>query len=402
MTRAPSLAQRIGALAPSATVAITERARELRAAGRDVLSFSVGEPDFDTPAHVLEAGRAAISGGATRYTATRGVPELRRAICAASARRRGGQRHAPDEVVVSVGAKHALFNLALALYDPGDEVIIPAPYWVSYPEQVRLAGATPVIVETTMDEGFCLTPAALEAALTPRTKALILCTPSNPTGAAYSPAQLTALAELARAHSFWIIVDEIYAQLVYDGFEQRSILELAPDLRERIIIIDGVSKTFAMTGWRIGWMLGPAAVARACDTLQGQATTNPAAMAQQAAIAALEGPWEPIEAMRAAFARRRAALVEGLNAIDGFSCRTPEGAFYAFPSVAGLLGRRRGDRVLTDDLAVAAYLLDEASCAVVPGSAFGAPGHLRLSYAVSDEGIEEGLARIQAAVAALT
>lgn len=401
MTDSIPVAQRLSAVKPSATVAVAQRARELKAQGIDVLSFSVGEPDFDTPTHIRDAAKRAIDGGATRYTAARGIVELRNAICKASAERRGGISHDPADVVVSVGAKHTLFNLALALYNEGDEVLIPAPYWVSYPEQVRLAGATPVIVQTTESEGFRMTPDALRAAITPKTKALLLCSPSNPTGAAYSAEQLRELADVAAKHNFWIIVDEIYGQLVYGGFEQKSILEVAPELRDRIIIVDGVSKTFAMTGWRIGWMLGPAYVAKACDKIQGQATTNPAAMAQYAAIAALEGPWEPMEDMRKAFEERRSIILDGLNAIDGFSCRLPEGAFYAFASVQGLIGKRAGDQTLETDLDVASYLLEEARCAVVPGTAFGAPGFVRISYAASNDMIREGLKRMGEATAKL-
>ncbi|MBW2547680.1 MAG: pyridoxal phosphate-dependent aminotransferase, partial [Deltaproteobacteria bacterium] len=303
------VAQRLSAVKPSATVAVAQRARELKAQGIDVLSFSVGEPDFDTPVHIREAAKKAIDSGATRYTAARGIPELREAICEASAKRRVGVTYEPSQVVVSVGAKHTLFNLALALYDEGDEVLIPAPYWVSYPEQVRLAGANPVIVQTTEEQGFRMTPEALRAAITPKTKALILCSPSNPTGSAYTGEQLRALADVAAEHNFWIIVDEIYGQLVYGGFEQKSIAEVAPDLKDRIIIVDGVSKTFAMTGWRIGWMLGPEYVTKACEKIQGQATTNPSSVAQHAAIAALQGPWEPMEEMRQAFEARRSIIV---------------------------------------------------------------------------------------------
>ncbi|MBW2191853.1 MAG: pyridoxal phosphate-dependent aminotransferase [Deltaproteobacteria bacterium] len=364
------VAQRLSAVKPSATVAVAQRARELKAQGIDVLSFSVGEPDFDTPVHIREAAKKAIDSGATRYTAARGIPELREAICEASAKRRVGVTYEPSQVVVSVGAKHTLFNLALALYDEGDEVLIPAPYWVSYPEQVRLAGANPVIVQTTEEQGFRMTPEALRAAITPKTKALILCSPSNPTGSAYTGEQLRALADVAAEHNFWIIVDEIYGQLVYGGFEQKSIAEVAPDLKDRIIIVDGVSKTFAMTGWRIGWMLGPEYVTKACEKIQGQATTNPSSVAQHAAIAALQGPWEPMEEMRQAFEARRSIIV--------------------------------GGKKLETDVDVAGYLLEEARCAVVPGTAFGAPGFVRISYAASNEMIREGLGRMGEAVSKLT
>jgi aspartate aminotransferase len=401
MSESIPVAERLSAVKPSATVAVAQRARELKAQGIDVLSFSVGEPDFDTPAFIREAAKKAIDSGATRYTAARGVPELREAICDVSAKRRPGIRYTAAECVVSVGAKHTLFNLALALYDPGDEVIIPAPYWVSYPEQVRLVGAEPVIVETSEADGFCMTPDALRAAITPKTKALILCSPSNPTGAAYTGEQLRALADVAAEHDFWVIVDEIYGQLIYGGFEQKSIVEVAPELKDRIIIVDGVSKTFAMTGWRIGWMLGPEYVTKACDKIQSQSTTNPSAIAQQAAVAALRGPWEPMEQMRQAFEARRSIIVDGLNAIDGIRCRVPEGAFYAFANVQALIGKKGAGKTLANDIDFAGYLLEEARCAVVPGTAFGAPGFVRISYAASNEMIHEGLKRINEAVAKL-
>jgi aspartate aminotransferase len=272
---------------------------------------------------------------------------------------------------------------------------------VSYPEQVRLAGANPIIVETTEESGFRMTPEALRAAITPKTKALILCSPSNPTGAAYTGEQLRALADVAAEHSFWIIVDEIYGQLVYGGFDQKSIVEVAPELKDRIIIVDGVSKTFAMTGWRIGWMLAPEYVSKACEKIQSQSTTNPSSVAQLAAVAALRGPWEPMEEMRQAFEARRSIIVEGLNAIDGISCGMPEGAFYAFANVKALIGKQGGGKTLETDIDVAGYLLEEARCAMVPGTAFGAPGFLRVSYAASNEMIREGLSRIGEAVAKL-
>jgi aspartate aminotransferase len=272
---------------------------------------------------------------------------------------------------------------------------------VSYPEQVRVAGATPRIIETSADDGYRVKPRDLEATVTERTKALILCSPSNPTGAAYAAEHLVALAEVAKKHHFYVITDEIYGQLVYGGFEQRSIIEVAPELRDRIIIVDGVSKTYAMTGFRIGWMLGPAAIAKACDTIQSQSTTNPTTVSQFAAIAALTGPQGVVEEMRLAFEARRDRIVGGLNRIGGIRCRLPEGAFYAFADVSALVGRRAAGSVLEDDVAVARYFLDEALCAVVPGTPFGAPGHVRLSYAVSMEEIEQGLSRMAAAVAKL-
>jgi len=363
--------------------------------GVDVLGFGVGEPDFATPAHIREATKRALDDGATRYTSVRGIAPLRRAIARDSAARRGGITHAEDEIVVSVGAKDSLFNLCFALLGPGDEAIVPTPAWVSYPEQAQLAGAHPVLIETQASAGFKLTPAQLRDAITPRTRVLFLCSPCNPTGAAYSAEELAALAEVLREHPIWIVVDEIYATLVYDGFVQRSMLEVAPDLRDRIVVVDGVSKRFAMTGFRIGWMLASRAVAAACDALQGQTTTSPATIAQYAALAALEGPDEPVEAMRRAFEVRRDLVLEQLRGIAGVSCRAPEGAFYALIDVQAHLGRAIAGRRIVDDIALAELLLDEVRVAVVPGSAFFAPGYLRLSYAASEADLSEGFARIR-------
>jgi aspartate aminotransferase len=331
----------------------------------------------------------------------RGIKPLLEAIQADSKRRRGGIGHELSEIIVSVGAKHTLFNIALCAYEPGDEVVIPAPYWVSYPDQVRLAGATPRIVETHEADGFRLTPEALRGAINPKTKAIILCSPSNPTGSAYTADQLAALAKVLREGDYWIVVDEIYGQLVYDGFVQKSLLEVAPDLKSRLVIVDGASKTYAMTGWRVGWALAPAALCAEMDKIQSQSTTNPTAVAQHATVAALNGPREPIEAMREVFAARRRAMVSGLDAIDGIRCRAPEGAFYAFPNVSELIGKRDADRKIQDDVQLAMWLLEAARVAVVPGTAFGAPGYLRLSYATSQELIEEGVRRIAQATAGL-
>jgi len=390
----PPLADRLDLIKPSATASFHQKVVDLRTRGVDVLGFGVGEPDFDTPRHILDAAERALENGATRYTSVRGIAPLRRAIAKDSAARRGGVTHDEAEIVVSVGAKHSLFNLCFALLGPGDEALVPTPCWVSYPEQCQLAGATPVLIETQAEEGYKLTPAALRAAITPRTRALFLCTPCNPTGAAYSAEELSALAAVLREHAIWIVIDEIYAALVYDGFVQRSLLEVAPDLRDRTIVVDGVSKRFAMTGFRIGWMLAPHAVAAACDMLQGQTTTNPTTVAQHAALAALEGPQEPVEQMRVAFEARRGLVLDAIAKVHGVHCRAPEGAFYAFMDVREQLGRTLRGRTIADDIALAELLLDEARVAVVPGSAFCAPGHLRLSYAASERDLREGLARI--------
>ena len=393
------LAERLSSIAPSATLAMAARAAKLRAEGHRVFPFGVGEPDFDTPTLIRNAAKAALDAGATHYTAVSGTAELKSAICAATERYRG-YRPSPSEVVVSCVAKHVLFNLALALYEPGDEVVIPAPCWVSYPEQVRLLGATPILIPTTEEENFRVSPEKLEAALTPRTKAVVLCTPSNPTGAAYAENELRALLDVLRRHDCWIIVDEIYADLVYGDFKHVSIPAIAEDLRDRIVIVDGVSKTFAMTGWRIGWSIAPAALTKAIDMVQSQSTTNAAAVSQAAATAALTGSRDEVHAVRAAFDRRRVCMVEALRTIPGVRCRMPEGAFYAFADVRGLYGASYKGQELVSDEEIALWLLDDAHVTTVAGTPFGAPGYLRFSYACSEEEIEQGIAAIQRSVAA--
>ena len=394
------LAHRLSVVAPSVTLEMSARANALRASGIDVFAFGVGEPDYEPPQHVLDAAKAAIDDGrASKYTAVTGIAPLKAAICAATAHQRG-YTPTPDQITVSVGAKHALFNLALALYEPGDEVVIPAPYWVSYPEQVRMMGATPVIAPTLESEGWRLRPEELAKALTAKTKAVILCTPSNPTGAGYNEAQLRGLLDVLRAHDCWIIVDEIYSQLVYDDFVQVSAAKVAPDLLHRMVIVDGVSKSYAMTGWRIGWAIAPKALARALDVVQGQSTTNATAIAQHAALAALTGPQDEIAKMTAVFQKRRDAMVSRLNAIPGVRCRLPEGAFYAFADCRGLYGISWKSKSITSDADVAFFLLEAAHVASVPGTPFGAPGYVRFSYATSEERIALGLASIRAAVAA--
>ncbi|EYF07346.1 pyridoxal phosphate-dependent aminotransferase [Chondromyces apiculatus] len=391
------LAERLSSVAPSATLAMAAKAGRLRAEGHKVFPFSVGEPDFITPAHIREAAKAALDAGATHYTPVTGTAELKAAICAATERHRGW-RPLPGQVTVSCGAKHALFNLAVSLFEPGDEVLIPAPYWVSYPEQVRLVGATPRIVDTTEEQGFRLTAEALSAALTPQVKAIILCSPSNPTGSAYTAEHLAVLADVLRRHDCWIIMDEIYSDLVYDGFRHVTLPSIAEDLAPRLIIVDGVSKTYAMTGWRIGWSISPIEVAKALDVVQGQSTTNAAAVSQAAAVAALNGPRDDIHAMRAAFGRRRDVMVRALNAIPGVRCRMPEGAFYAFADFRALRGRSFQGRVLASDIELADFFLEQGHAATVAGTPFGAPGYLRLSYACDEADIEAGIAAIRRAV----
>jgi aspartate aminotransferase len=394
-------ATRLETIAPSATLEMAARAQKLRSEGHKVYPFSVGEPDFPTPAHIREAAKAALDQGATRYTAVTGTPELKAAICASTERHRG-YRPEPSQIVVSSGAKHALFNLALALYQPGDEVVIPAPCWVSYPEQVRIVGATPVLVPTREEEGFRVRPDALEAALSPRTKAVILNSPSNPTGAAYPREALLPLLEVLTRTDAYIIVDEIYAELVYDGFVHASLPALLPQLRDRIIIVDGVSKTFAMTGWRIGWTIASPALTRVLDVVQSQSTSSATAVSQAAATAALSGPRDELVVMRDAFARRRNLMVEGLRSIPGVRCRVPEGAFYAFPDIRGLFGKRYQGVELRTDGDVASWLLDDAHVAAVAGEPFGGPGYLRMSYACSEDDIREGIGKIRERLAVLS
>jgi aspartate aminotransferase len=390
------LARRLDAVAPSATLAMTARAAELKAAGRKVFTFGVGEPDFDTPEPIREAARRAVD-TASHYTAVTGTAALKAAICAATERDRGW-KPTPEMVAVAVGAKHSLFNLAMVLLDPGDEVVIPAPYWVSYPEQVRLFEGVPKIVETRVEDGWRMSPAALERALGPKTKAVILCTPSNPSGAAYSADELSALSKVLEKTDAWVIVDEIYGELVYDGFQHVSLAKIAPALKDRLIVVDGVSKTYAMTGWRIGWSISPPAVAKALTKVQGQSTTNPTAVAQAAAEAALLGPRDEVVRMREIFAARRKKMIEGLNAIPGVTCALPRGAFYAFADVRGLYGIRHGGRVLASDEDVVLWQLEVCGIAAVAGTPFGAPGYVRFTYAAAESVIDEALAVLKKAV----
>lgn len=379
---------------------MSARAGELRARGLDVFNLGVGEPDFEPPTFVIEAAKRAIDENlASKYTPVSGIPALRKAI-AAQVERTRGYAPAPEQVVVTVGAKHALFNLALCLFQNGDQVVIPAPYWVSYPEQVRMMGAEPVYVASDASAGFKISPAALAASLTPRTKAVVFCTPSNPSGSAYSKEEMAALLEVLRPHDCWIIVDEIYSELVYEGFQHVSALTIAPDLRHRMILVDGVSKSYAMTGWRIGWLVAPKEVAKACDTVQGQSTTNASAVAQYAALAALSGPQDEIAKARVLFQERRDVMVEGLNAIPGIKCRKPEGAFYAFADCRGLYGIEHNGKPMASDEDVAMFFLERAHVVGVPGGAFGAPGHIRFSYAVSVERLKAALAAMRSALEA--
>jgi aspartate aminotransferase len=403
---APKLATKLSGIAPSATSEIFRRVAELRAAGVPLISLSVGEPDFAPAPEILAAASRALQTGPYGYTQVAGLRALREAICARSLARRA-IAHTPEQVVVSAGAKHALYQISQALFGPGDEVIIPTPSWVSYADQVRLCGATPVFVPCVASQGFLPTPAALAAAITTRSKGIILCSPSNPTGATFGVPELEALAQLLRKHSLWVVVDEIYGELCYDaaaaaGQGAPSLLSVAPDLADRTIIVDGVSKTYAMTGFRLGWLLGPREVARSCETLQSQITTSVSVLSQLASIAALSGDQSHVEHMRVRYVARRDRLVAGLRALPGVTCDVPCGAFYVFADVQAWLGRRVDTRVLQSDLDVAEWLLERARVATVPGSAFGTPGYLRFSYAASLSDIDTALAQIAAAVTELS
>ncbi len=404
MTAPPNVktAARLDAIKPSITLAVTAKAARLKAQGVDVISFGAGEPDFDTPEHIKAAAREALGKGAVaKYTEVGGVAPLRAAI-AAELGRVHNTAIAAENVLVSCGAKHSLYNLFIALLDPGDEVIIPAPYWVSYPDMVMMAGGTPVIVPTSPDDDFTMRADALRAHITPRTRAVVLNTPSNPTGAVYSPAQIAALAEVVVEKNLLVVSDDIYRSLVYGGATYASIAAVGPELAARTILVDGVSKTYAMTGWRIGYAAGPAPIIKAMAKVQGQSTSNPTHLAQLAALAAITGPQEPVEVMRKAFDERRQAMVELLRAIPGVACREPKGAFYAFPDLGAFLGRSTAEgKTLGDDVSLCDWLVEHARVAVVPGSGFGAAGHVRLSYACSMENLREGVQRMRDALLAL-
>ncbi|MBO8142492.1 MAG: pyridoxal phosphate-dependent aminotransferase [Firmicutes bacterium] len=390
------LSRRAEAMAPSPTLAMDAQVKEMRRQGIDVIGFSVGEPDFDTPEHIRQAAVEAVERGYTRYTPAGGIPELKEAIRDKLAQV-NGLTYTLDQIVVSVGAKHALYNAFQVLLDDGDEVIIPAPYWVSYADQVRLAGGRPVIVPTSEESGFKLTAEQLKQHLSHRTRALVLNSPCNPTGAVYGREELAALAEAVLSHpSCLIIADEIYEPFVYDGHEHVSIASLSPDVQARTLIINGVSKTYAMTGWRIGYAAGPKAVIKAMADLQSQSTSNPTSIAQWAAVAALRGPEEPVRKMVAAFLERRDIMLEGLRALPGVTVHQAAGAFYLFPRIDAVFGRTAGGQRIDTSADLAMQLLHRARVALVPGSAFGMEGYVRLSYATSTEQIRAGLERMAA------
>jgi len=393
------LADRLKTLAPSATLAMQARAKAMRAQGIDVISFGAGEPDFDTPHRIKDAAIRAIEKGQTKYTEVGGIPELRAAVCL-KFKRDNGLDYAPDEVTVSCGAKHTLYNIFMALLNPGDEVLIPSPYWVSYPEQVRLLGGVPVPVMTPESTGFDLDPAELRRAVTARTKIIVVDSPGNPTGAIFSPAALAEVARLAVERDLWVISDECYEPLTYEG-RHLSIASLSREIKARTIVVNTCSKAYAMTGWRIGYAGGPAPVIKAMTDVQSQVTSNPTSVSQWAAIEALAGPQEEVAVMAAEFDRRRHVIVEALNAMPGVRCVLPKGAFYAFPNISGLFGKRAKGGVLRGSGDVCAFLLDEARIATVAGADFGSDSHIRLSYATGLETIKNGMARMDAAVRSL-
>ena len=396
------LSTRVQKVKPSATLAITAKAAELRAQGRDIISLSVGEPDFDTPANAAEAAIEAIRSGFTRYTAVPGIVELRRAI-AKKFQQENGLDYEADDILVSTGGKQCIYNLLQAMLDPGDEAIIPAPYWVSYPDMVLLADGVPVIVTTHEANGFKITPEDLHAAITPRTRLLIINSPSNPTGMAYSAEELAALGSVLRDYpEVAIATDDMYEKILFDGKPFVTFAQVNPDLKGRTVTLNGVSKAFCMTGWRIGYCAGPRELIKAMAKIQGQSTSNPSSVAQKAALAALTGPTDALDEMVRTYEIRRSWLVGELNAIPGVRCLTPDGAFYLFPSVAGWIGRKTSSgQTLADDVQVCAWLLDEVGLALVPGTEFGAPGFIRISYAVDQKTLDEAVRRLKAAEASL-
>lgn len=389
------LSSRVQRIKPSATLAISDKARVMREAGRDIITLSAGEPDFDTPEHIKQAAIRAIKAGASKYTAVDGISELKQAIFE-KFKTDNDLDYSHDNILVSCGAKHSLYNICQAMLDHGDEVIIPAPYWVSYPAMVNLADATSVIVNTDQDAEFKITPAQLENAITAKTRLLILNSPSNPCATRYSSSELLSLAEVLRKHPhIFIVSDDIYEHISWSETPFTNLAMIAPDLKERVIVVNGVSKAYAMTGWRIGYLAANAEFTKAMKKIQSQSTSNPSAVAQYAALAAISGSQDPVKEMCSHFKRRYELVYAGLNSIDGVNCLPTQGTFYAFPSVHTVIERLG----LKDDLELGEYLLETAGVAVVPGTAFGAPGHIRMSYATSDELLEKALDRLSKAFA---
>ncbi|MDE3722348.1 pyridoxal phosphate-dependent aminotransferase [Nocardiopsis sp. N85] len=395
MTNRPRVSARISAISESATLAVDAKAKAMKAEGRPVIGFGAGEPDFPTPDYIVEAAIAAAGEPRYhRYTPAGGLPELKKAIAEKTARDSGYQVE-PAQVLVTNGGKQAIYEAFAALLDPGDEVIVIAPYWTTYPESIKLAGGVPVYVVTDETTGYLADVEQLEAARTERTKVLLFVSPSNPTGAVYPREQVRAIGQWANEHGLWVLTDEIYEHLVYGDAEFSSLPVEVPEIADRTVIVNGVAKTYAMTGWRVGWLIGPKDVVKAASNLQSHATSNVANVSQAAAIAAVSGDLTAVEEMKKAFDRRRKTIVRMLNEIDGVLCPEPQGAFYAYPSVKGVLGKEIRGRRPRDSAELAELILEEAEVAVVPGEAFGTPGYLRLSYALGDEDLAEGVSRIQ-------
>jgi aspartate aminotransferase len=389
------ISSRISAIAESATLKVDAKAKALQAAGRPVISYAAGEPDFPTPAHIVEAALAAVRDPKNhRYTPAAGLPELREAIVEKTTRD-SGFTYPASQVVVTNGGKQAVYQAFATLLDPGDEVLVPTPYWTTYPEAIKLAGGVQVDVFAGADQNYLVTVEQLEAARTPRTKVLLFVSPSNPTGSVYSPEQTKEIGDWAEKHGLWVISDEIYQNLTYDGVKAVSIVEATPALADRTILVNGVAKTYAMTGWRLGWMVGPADAMKAAANLQSHLSSNVSNISQRAGIAALTGPQDCVDEMRTAFDRRRKLIVGELNKIPGFVTPTPQGAFYVYPDVTGLLGRTWGGVTPTSSLELADLILEQAEVAAVPGEAFGPSGYLRFSYALGDEALLEGMHRLQ-------
>jgi len=387
-------AGRVSRISVSQTMAVNEKALQMRAQGIDIVDFGAGEPDFPTPAHIVEAAAAACRDPKNhKYTPTPGLPELREAI-AEKTRRDSGYEITPGQVIVTNGGKHAVYNTLLTLLDEGDEALLPAPYWTTYPEPVRLAGAEPVVLPTTEETGFKVTVEQLEKARTPRTKLLVFVSPSNPSGAVYPREEVEAIGRWAADNDIWVVTDEIYEHLTFGDHKFHSMPVLVPELADRCVVLNGVAKTYAMTGWRVGWMIGPPDLVSAATNLQSHSTSNVNNVAQRAALAAVAGPLDAVVEMRSAFERRAATAYKMLNGIDGITCIEPEGAFYAYPNLTGLLGRNIAGRKAETTVELAELLLEQAKVAIVPGEAFGTPGYARLSFAMGDDDLGEGLRRI--------
>ncbi len=399
----PFIASRLSRIQPSPTIAVSAKARELKAAGKDVIGLGAGEPDFDTPAHIIEAAKAALDRGETRYTAVAGTPELRQAIVE-KLKRDNGLDYTPEQISVGCGGKQNIYNALMATLDPGDEVIIPAPYWVSYPDITMLAEGEPVIVDCPAETGFRLTAQALEAAITPKTKWLILNSPSNPTGAGYSRDDMKALTDVLLRHEHvWVMTDDMYEHLVYDDFEFVTPAQVEPALINRTLTLNGVSKAYCMTGWRVGYAAGPDEIIKAMNKIQSQSTTHTASVSQAAAVAALNGPHDFIKENNAVFVERRDLVVSMLNETEGLTCAKPDGAFYVYPSCAGVIGKTTPDgKTIETDGDFVTYLLESEGVAAVQGAAFGLSPYFRISYATSTELLKEACLRIQRACAALS